>query len=118
MTLAYLLASLLTLSVTLNFALLERRLHRRRVVTLGGVLSIGSALIFWFGSGYEMAVAIGLQKAAGSLFAICLSLSVARCRAYGPSALRSAPWTVTSSVSPQRLAPSTFTKPCQYAYDR
>ena len=75
-TLAYLLASLLTLSVTLNFALLERRLHRRRVVTLGGVLSIVSALIFWFGSGYEMAVAIGLQKAAGSLFAICLSLYI------------------------------------------
>ena len=33
---AYLLASLLTLSVTLNFASLERRLQRRWVVTLGG----------------------------------------------------------------------------------
>ncbi len=75
-TLAYLLASLLTLSVTLNFATLERRLRRRRVVALGGGLSILSALIFWFGDGYELAAAIGLQKAAGSLFAICLSLYI------------------------------------------
>ncbi len=75
-TVAYLLASLLTLSVTLNFATLERWLRRRRVVTLGGVISIVAALIFWFGDGYELAAAIGLQKAAGSLFAVCLSLYI------------------------------------------
>jgi MFS family permease len=75
-TQVYLLASLLTLTVTLNFATLERWLHRRRVVTLGCGLSLVSALIFWFGGGYELALAIGLQKAAGSLFALCLSLYI------------------------------------------
>ncbi len=75
-TRAYLLASLLTLAVTLNFAVLERRLKRRRVVTLGAVFSLLSALIFWFGGGYELAAAIGLQKAGGSLFAVCLSLYI------------------------------------------
>jgi MFS family permease len=75
-TQAYLLASLLTLSVTLNFASLERRLQRRWVVTLGAGFSIFAALIFWFGSGYELAAAIGMQKAGGSLFAVCLSLYI------------------------------------------
>jgi MFS family permease len=75
-TQAYLLASLLTLSVTLNFASLERRLQRRWVVTLGGGFSICAALILWFGSGYELAAAIGMQKAGGSLFAVCLSLYI------------------------------------------
>ena len=73
---AYLLASLLTLGVTLNFASLERRLQRRWVVTLGGGFSIFAALILWFGGGYELAVAIGMQKAGGSLFAVCLSLYI------------------------------------------
>lgn len=75
-TQVYLLASLLTLTVTLNFATLERWLRRRHVVTLGCVLSLVSALIFWFGGSYELALAIGLQKAAGSLFALCLSLYI------------------------------------------
>jgi len=75
-TQVYLLASLLTLTVTLNFATLERWLQRRRVVTLGCGLSLVSALIFWFGGGYELALAIGLQKASGSLFALCLSLYI------------------------------------------
>ena len=75
-TQVYLLASLLTLTVTLNFATLEHWLQRRRVVTLGAGLSLVSALIFWFGTDYELALAIGLQKAAGSLFALCLSLYI------------------------------------------
>jgi ACDE family multidrug resistance protein len=75
-TLVYLLASVLTLSVTLNFARLERLLRRRWVVTLGAGFSILAALIFWFGGGYELSLAIGLQKAAGSMFAICLSLYI------------------------------------------
>jgi MFS family permease len=75
-TLAYLLASLLTLSVTLNFASLERWLKRRWVVTLSSGFMILSALILLFGDGYELAVAIGLQKAAGSMFAVCLSLYI------------------------------------------
>jgi ACDE family multidrug resistance protein len=75
-TLVYLLASLLTLTVTLNFAMLERWLGRRWVVTLSGILSILCALIFIIGDGYELSFAIGLQKAAGSLFAVCLSLYI------------------------------------------
>ena len=75
-TQAYLLASLLTLTITLNFATLERRLKRRRVVTLGALFTLLAALIFWFGGGFELAVAIGLQKAGGSLFAVCLSLYI------------------------------------------
>jgi MFS family permease len=75
-TQAYLLASLLTLSVTLNFASLERWLKRRWVVTLAAGFSLVAATILWFGSGYELAAAIGLQKAAGSMFAVCLSLYI------------------------------------------
>jgi ACDE family multidrug resistance protein len=75
-TQAYLLASLLTLTVTLNFAALERRLQRRWVVTLGAGLTILAAFVFWFGDGFELALAIGLQKAGGSLFAVCLSLYI------------------------------------------
>ncbi|MDH3537306.1 MAG: MFS transporter, partial [Gammaproteobacteria bacterium] len=75
-TLVYLLASLITLTVTLNFAALERWLKRRWVVTLAGGFSLLSAAILLFGDGYELALAIGLQKAAGSLFAVCLSLYI------------------------------------------
>lgn len=75
-TLVYLLASVLTLAITLNFARLERWLRRRQVVTLGAGLSFLSAMVFLFGDGYELSLAIGLQKAAGSLFAVCLSLYI------------------------------------------
>jgi hypothetical protein len=75
-TQAYLLASLLTLTVTLNFASLERCLKRRWVVTLGAGFTILAATIFWFGGGFELALAIGMQKAGGSLFAVCLSLYI------------------------------------------
>jgi len=75
-TLVYLLASLITLTLTLNFATLERWLKRRWVVTLAGGFSLVSATILLFGGGYELALAIGLQKAAGSLFAVCLSLYI------------------------------------------
>ena len=75
-TQVYLLASLLTLAITLNFASLERLLERRRVVTLGGAFSIIAAMILMLGDGFELAFAIGLQKAAGSLFAVCLSLYI------------------------------------------
>ncbi|MFT5504132.1 MAG: ACDE family multidrug resistance protein [Gammaproteobacteria bacterium] len=75
-TLAYLFASLLTLTITLNFARLERMIKRRWVVTLGGIFSILAATIFMFSTGYGLSLAIGLQKAAGSMFAICLSLYI------------------------------------------
>ena len=60
-TRAYLLASLLTLVITLNFTTLERLLHRRWVVTLGSGFIIVAAMIFMLGDGLEIAVAIGLQ---------------------------------------------------------
>ena len=75
-TRAYLLASLLTLLVTLNFATLERLLRRRWVVTLGASFSVAAALILIFGQGFSVAVAIGLQSAAASLFSVCISLYI------------------------------------------
>lgn len=75
-TRAYLLASILTLLITLNFATLERLLHRRWVVSLGSGFIIIAALIFMLGDGLEIAVAIGLQSAAASLFSVCLSLYI------------------------------------------
>ena len=75
-TRAYLLASLLTLLVTLNFATLERLLRRRWVVTLGAGFSVAAALILIFGQGFSVAVAIGLQSAAASLFSVCISLYI------------------------------------------
>lgn len=75
-TRVYLLASLLTLTVTLNFATLERLLQRRWVVTLGSGFTMLAAIILLFGQGLELALAIGLQRASASLFAVCLSLYI------------------------------------------
>ena len=60
-TQAYLLASILTLTITLNFATLERFIHRRWVLTLGGTFLIIGAVILMFGEGFEFAIGIGLQ---------------------------------------------------------
>ena len=75
-TQAYLLASVLTLTITLNFATLERLLHRRWVLTLGGSFLITGALVLMLGDGFEFAIGIGLQSAAASLFSVCLSLYI------------------------------------------
>ncbi|WP_424945950.1 MFS transporter [Candidatus Spongiihabitans sp.] len=75
-TLAYLLGSIMTLMITLNFAALERLLQRRWVVTLGGGFLIAAAFILYLGSGLEFAVGIGLRSAAASLFSVCLSLYI------------------------------------------
>lgn len=75
-TQAYLLASILTLTITLNFATLERLFQRRRVLTLGGAFLIFGAAILMFGDGFEFAIGIGLQSAAASLFSVCLSLYI------------------------------------------
>ena len=75
-TRAYLIASILTLAITLNFAALERLLHRRWVVTLGFVFILVSMLILLFSEGMVMALGIGLQQAAASLFSVCLSLYI------------------------------------------
>ena len=75
-TRAYLLASILTLMVTLNFATLERLLHRRWVITLGAGFTIAATLTLIFGEGFSVALAIGLQSAAASLFSVCISLYI------------------------------------------
>jgi ACDE family multidrug resistance protein len=75
-TRAYLLASILTLFITLNFALLERLLQRRWVLTLGVGFTISATLILIFGDGLVIAVGIGLQSAAASIFSVCISLYI------------------------------------------
>jgi hypothetical protein len=75
-TRAYLIASLLTLAITLNFANLERRLQRRWVVTLGVGFTLCAMTILLFGKGMIVAMAVGLQQAAASLFSVCLSLYI------------------------------------------
>jgi len=75
-TQAYLLASILTLTITLNYATLERLLHRRWVLTLGGLFLIAGAIVLMSGDGFEFAIGIGLQSAAASLFSVCLSLYI------------------------------------------
>jgi ACDE family multidrug resistance protein len=75
-TQAYLFASVLTLMITLNFATLERWLQRRWVVTLAGFFMIIAAVVFLLAKGLVIAVAIGLQSAAASLFSVCLSLYI------------------------------------------
>jgi MFS family permease len=75
-TRAYLLASILTLTITLNFAMLERLLQRRWVVTLGVACTMAAMAILILGEGMIMALGIGLQQAAASLFSVCLSLYI------------------------------------------
>jgi MFS family permease len=75
-TRAYLLASILTLTITLNFAALERLLQRRWVVTLGVACTMIAMTILLLGDGLIMALGIGLQQAAASLFSVCLSLYI------------------------------------------
>lgn len=73
---AYLIGSVMTLTITLNFATLERLLARRWVVTLGAALLILAATILYLGNGLEFAIGIGLRSAAASLFSVCLSLYI------------------------------------------
>jgi len=75
-TRAYLFASILTLVITLNFAVLERLLQRRWVVTLGYACTLAAMLILLFGEGMIIALGIGLQQASASLFSVCLSLYI------------------------------------------
>lgn len=75
-TRAYLLASILTLCITLNFATLERILRRRRVVMLAGAFLVGAAAILYFGRGLEFALGISMRSAAASLFSVCMSLYI------------------------------------------
>lgn len=75
-TRAYLFASLLTLTVTLNFAALERLLHRRWVISLGVACTLIAVLIFLFVENLAVAFGIGLAAAASSLFSVSISLYI------------------------------------------
>jgi ACDE family multidrug resistance protein len=75
-TRAYLIASILTLVITLNYASLERILKRRWVITLGVALTVIAVIIFLLGEGMTIALAIGLQAAAASIFSVCISLYI------------------------------------------
>lgn len=75
-TRAYLFASILTLTITLNFAALERLLQRRWVVTLGAGCMLAALLILLFGDNMVLALGVGLQQASASLFSVCLSLYI------------------------------------------
>jgi MFS family permease len=75
-TWAYLLGSIMTLVITLNFASLERLLHRRWVVTLGGGFLIAATYFLYTGTGIGFSIGIGMRSAAASLFSGCLSLYI------------------------------------------
>ena len=71
---AYLIGSVMTMMITLNFSSLEKFLSRSWVVTLsGGFLG---ALLLCFGQQTVFAVGIGLRSAAASLFSVCISLYI------------------------------------------
>ncbi|MDJ0779011.1 MAG: MFS transporter [Gammaproteobacteria bacterium] len=75
-TRAYLFASLLTLTVTLNFATLERLLHRRWVISLGVACTLIAVLVFLLVDNMAVAFGIGLAAAASSLFSVSISLYI------------------------------------------
>lgn len=75
-TRAYLLASILTLAITLNYATLERLLKRRWVMTLGAACFLAAILILVNGDNMIITLGVGLQQASASLFSVCLSLYI------------------------------------------
>ncbi len=75
-TRVYLLASVITLCITLNFAALEHLLQRRRVVVLSSLFLIIAAAVLYLGNGLSFALGISLRSAAASMFSICLSLYI------------------------------------------
>lgn len=75
-TRTYLLGSILTLAITLNFAALERLLERRWVMTLGVACALAAIMILVFGDSMVITLGVGLQQASASLFSVCLSLYI------------------------------------------
>ena len=72
----YLIGALFTLTITLNFNVLEKLLKRRRVVLLSGLFLIGATIALYIGDGLIFALGIGMRAAAASLFSVCLSLYI------------------------------------------
>lgn len=75
-TRTYLIASILTLAITLNFAALERLLERRWVMTFGVACALTAMVILVFGDSLVITLGVGLQQASASLFSVCLSLYI------------------------------------------
>ncbi len=74
--LVYLLAGLLTLSITLHVDRLERIFQRRWVVTLGGGFLVLAAGLLYSRSTVLLPFGIGLRSAAASIYTVCMSLYI------------------------------------------
>jgi ACDE family multidrug resistance protein len=68
--------AIITVLFTLNVGALERRLHRRWVVTLAAAFLLAAAGLLAYADGPLFAVAIGLRSAEASIFSVCLSLYI------------------------------------------
>ncbi len=75
-SIAYVVGSALTLVVTLNLARLERIMPRRWILTGGLIGFVLAAILFAFGPGWAIPIAIGLTAAEASIFSVCLSLYI------------------------------------------
>ncbi len=72
----YLTGAVLTFFITINIGTLERLLHRRRVVVLGGLFLIIAAALLHTEAAALFAVGIGMRSAAASIFSVCISLYI------------------------------------------
>lgn len=72
----YLLASILTFCITLNFSRLERLIQRRWVISLTAIFISCAAVLLYFGNNWVFAMGISLRASAASLFSVCLSLYI------------------------------------------
>ena len=68
--------AVITVLFTLNVGALERRLHRRWVVTMAAAFLVVAAVLLAFADGPLFALAIGLRSAEASIFSVCLSLYI------------------------------------------
>ena len=74
--LAYLIAGLLTISITVNLGTIERILQRRWVVTLGGSFLGLAAFLLYTRSTVLLPLGIGMRSAAASVYTVCMSLYI------------------------------------------
>ncbi len=74
--LAYLMAGVLTLCITLNLGTLERLIQRRWLVTLGACIVVVAAAFLYTRSTILLPLGIGLRSAAASIYTVCMSLYI------------------------------------------
>ena len=73
----YLMASIFTFCITLNFSRLERIIQRRWVISLSAVFISSAAVLFYSANNnWLFALGISLRSSAASLFSVCLSLYI------------------------------------------